>query len=177
MSYICDKEITDTKCYSHSIYRDTDYITVTPSDVIYSMSLNLLIRNKTRGRKRDRWLSYLYRYRLTLDPSEFSAIIKTGALLTIYVDGIDVDEKSGDVVIKNFRITGSGSYENLLNKLLEANPRLVTINKKDYWFLIDAYKIDYLDLNLKKTVEEFIGYKRMECKEIKTIKELRICFT
>lgn len=175
ISYPCNGEITDTKCSSHSIFRDMDYITATPSDIIYSISLHSLIKNKTRGRKRDRWLTYISKYKLSLEPLEFSVIIRSGSLLTIYVDGIDIDEKYGDVIIKNFRVAGSGNYESSFNKLLELSPRLVVINKKDYWFTIDAYKIDYLDANLKKAAEEFIGYKRMECKEIRIIKESRIC--
>ncbi|ARM76082.1 hypothetical protein [Acidianus manzaensis] len=177
ITYLCNGEVTDTKCSSTSIYRDVDYISITPSDVIYSITLSSIIKNKTRGRKRERWLSYLNKYKLILDPIEFSAIIKSGSLLTIYVDGIDIDERYGDIIIKDFRIAGSGNYENSLNKIMETNPRLITINKKGYWFLIDAYKVDYLDLNLKRIAEDYIGYKRMECKEIRFLKESRICYT
>lgn len=177
LTYLCNGEVTDTRCSSHTIFRDMDFITATPSDIIYAMSLHALIRSKTRGRKRDRWLSYIAKYKISLEPYEFSTIIKSGAFLTIYVDGIDIDEIYGDIVIKNFRVTGTGNFENSLERLLEINPRLVIINKKDFWFIIDAYKVDYLDVNLRKVAEEFTGYKRMECKEIKTVRNSRICFT
>ncbi|AWR97435.1 hypothetical protein DFR86_07645 [Acidianus sulfidivorans JP7] len=176
ISYLCNGEVTDTKC-SSSVYRDIDFISATPTDIVYSITLAGIIRSKTRGRKRDRWMYYLNKYNLSITPTEFSVIIKSGSLLTIYVDGMDIDDTYGDIVIKNFRIANNGNYEKSLNELMEINPRLITVNRKGYWYLIDAYRVDYMDQNLKKIAEKYIGYKRMECKDIKYIKESRICYT
>ncbi|MEM4001019.1 MAG: hypothetical protein QXW86_09775, partial [Saccharolobus sp.] len=49
-SYLCNGIITDMKCKGMEIYRDSDFIAFTVNDILSSMSLQGLIKMKTRGR-------------------------------------------------------------------------------------------------------------------------------
>lgn len=174
-SYICNGEVTKVKC-NNTIYRDEDKIIATPYDIIYSISLENLVRNKTRGRKYNRWSYYVNKYKLTIEPIEFSTIIRTGAIITIFVDGLDINGISGDVVIKEFKISGSRDCEKIVDKLQDVNPRLIVVKKESFVFTISAYKVVYIDKNLQNIMKEFIGYKRMECEKLVIKDYTKICY-
>ncbi len=174
-SYVCDGEITSAKC-STAIFRDEDKIVATPYDIIYSISLENLIKNKTRGRKYNRWSYYVNKYKLSIEPIEFSTTLKTGAVMTIFVDGIDINGTFGDVVIKEFKVSGSRNCEGIINKLIDINPRLIIVKKENFVFTVSAYKVVYIDKNLQNIMREFLGYKRMECEKIVIKDNTRICY-
>ncbi|BDC19443.1 hypothetical protein [Acidianus sp. HS-5] len=174
-SYACNGEITNVKCDA-VIYRDEDKIIATPYDIIYSISLENLTKNKTRGRKYNRWTSYISKYKLSIEPIEFSTILKTGAIITIFADGIDINGTFGDVVIKEFKISGIKNCEEIINTLKDINPRLIVIKKESFVFTISAYKVAYIDKNLQSAMKEFLGYKRMECEKLVIKNNTRICY-
>lgn len=176
-SYLCNGIITEMKCKGLEIYRDQDFISFTVNDILSSMSLQGLIKMRSRGRKRDRWLRYISKYKIELEPKEFSTILKLGALFTIYVDGYDIDGISGDVAIKELRITGTGTNTDHIKKFLfDINPRLIIIqNKHNIWYMITAYKVSYIDPQFKKVESLTLGAYRLECQEIEEEMGTRIC--
>lgn len=176
-SYLCNGVITEAKCKGLEIYRDQDFITLTVNDVLSSMSLQGLIRMKSRGRKRERWLKYVSKYKLELESKEFASILKLGTLLTIYVDGYEIDGVEGDVVVKEFRISGTGTNtDHILKSLLEISPRLIiSQNKHNIWYMITAYKVPYVDPQLRKVEKMILGADRLECKELIEEENTRIC--
>ncbi len=176
-SYLCDGILSEVKCKGIEIYRDEDFISFNINDVLSSLSLQSLVRMKTRGRKRDRWLNYINKYKIELEPKEFSLILKLGALFTVYVDGYEIDGTQGDVVIKEFRVTGTGSnVEHIIKVLKEMTPRLIVHEiKQNIWYMITAYKVPYIDNQLKKLDKLFLNSDRLECKELNEDLEMRIC--
>jgi len=165
------------KCKGMEIYRDPDFIAFTVNDILSSMSLQGLIKMKTRGRKRERWLRYISKYKLELEPKEFSTVLRLGALLTIYVDGYEIEGNQGDVVVKEFRVSGTGSNTDHIRKmLLELSPRLIVIqNKNNIWYVVTGYKVAFVDSQLKKIEKSFVNSDRMECSEIQEEYNTRIC--
>ncbi|MCH4815924.1 MAG: hypothetical protein QXY87_12120 [Saccharolobus sp.] len=176
-SYLCNGIITDMKCKGMEIYRDSDFIAFTVNDILSSMSLQGLIKMKTRGRKRERWLRYISKYKMELEPKEFSTVLRLGALLTIYVDGYEIEGNQGDVVVKEFRVSGTGSNTDHIRKmLLELSPRLIVIqNKNNIWYVVTGYKVAFVDSQLKKIEKSFVNSDRMECSEIQEEYNTRIC--
>ncbi|BBG25466.1 hypothetical protein [Sulfuracidifex tepidarius] len=178
-TYICGDMITENKCSGSMIFRDADYITVNMNDLVSSMSLQGAIRSKLRGRKLDRWLSYLSKYKIEVSPKEFSSVLKLGSVITLYVDGIDVDGVSGDSVIKEIRVVGTGyNFEKIVDGLLELSPRLITVQvRQGVWYMITSYTCLYIDQALKKKLQSFVNLKRLSCKKIEEKEGTRVCFT
>jgi len=177
LSYICDGRLTESRCSGISIFRDQDFITATASDMVMNMSVAGLVRTKLRGRKRERWNSYLAKYKIEIEPREFTSILKTGSILTIYVDGIDLDEISGNVVVKEFRVTGVGNSNGVVERLSELEPRLIVVETRgNLWFLVTAYKPVHIDVHLRKAIEKTLHVVRMECDELLRIGNGRICY-
>ncbi|WP_338604144.1 hypothetical protein V6M85_05780 [Sulfolobus tengchongensis] len=176
-SYLCNGTITDTKCKGLEIYRDADFINFTINDILSSMSLQGLIKMKSRGRKRERWLRYITKYKMELEPKEFSTILRLGALLTIYVDGYEIEGNQGDVVVKEFRVSGTGSNTDHIRRMMfEIAPRLIIIqNKNNIWYMVTAYKVAYIDPQLKKIENLFINSYRLDCQELEEESNIRIC--
>ncbi|QKQ99188.1 hypothetical protein GWK48_01165 [Metallosphaera tengchongensis] len=176
LSYVCSGKISESKCSGQTIFRDQDFITATPSDLISSMSISGLVRSRLRGRKRERWLNYITKYNIEIEPREFSAVLKTGSLVTIYSDGLDFEEVSGNIVFKEFRVSGMGNTYNVLDKLLEIDPRLVIVEiRGNLWYLVSAYKLISMDLHIRKALEKLSNVSRIECDEISSFKGGRVC--
>ncbi|AWS00164.1 hypothetical protein [Metallosphaera hakonensis] len=176
LSFICSGKLTDAKCSGPSIFRDQDFIMATASDLISSMSISGLIRSRLRGRKRERWLNYMTKYGIEIEPREFTAVLKTGSLVTIYADGLEFEDVAGNTVFKEFRVTGMGNTYNVLDKMAEIEPRLIVVETRgNLWYLISAFKIIALDQGIRKALEKLIGVSRLECDEITPIKTGRIC--
>ncbi|MEM0169668.1 MAG: hypothetical protein QXK75_07760, partial [Metallosphaera sp.] len=136
-----------------------------------------LIRTKLRGRKRDRWLGYLSKYGIEIEPREFTTILKTGSLITIYADGIDFEDVPGNVVFKEFRVTGTGSMNNVIEKLMEIEPRLIVAESRgNLWYLVSAFKLVAMDPAIRKALEKLINVTRLECDEISFLKNGKTCF-
>ncbi|MEM0279131.1 hypothetical protein [Metallosphaera sp.] len=177
LSYVCSGKISDVKCSGPSIYRDQDLVTATAADLISSMSVSTLIRTKLRGRKRDRWLGYLSKYGIEIEPREFTTILKTGSLITIYADGIDFEDVPGNVVFKEFRVTGTGSMNNVIEKLMEIEPRLIVAESRgNLWYLVSAFKLVAMDPAIRKALEKLVNVTRLECDEISFLKNGKTCF-
>ncbi|ABP95655.1 MULTISPECIES: hypothetical protein [Metallosphaera] len=176
LSYVCSGRITDSKCSGPSIFRDQDFITATASDLIASMSISGLIRTRLRGRKRERWLNYMAKYGIEIEPREFTAVLKTGSLVTIYADGLDFEDVAGNTVFKEFRVTGMGNMYNVIEKLAEIEPRLMIAETRgNLWFLVSAFKIIGMDQGIRKVLEKLVNVTKTECDEITQIKSGRIC--
>jgi hypothetical protein len=176
LTFICKDMMTETKCQGPSIFRDPDVISAMPSDIISSMSINSLIKYKSRGRKLERWEDYINKYKINISGEEFSIILKLDPILTLYVDGYDFEGVSGDAVIKEFRLAKTSVNDELIIELSKIKPNLIVIrNKLNYWNLISAYKVEYIDKNLIKAFSKLIGIKRIECNSIKNINLTKVC--
>ncbi len=177
-TYICGDMISENKCSGSLIFRDADYITVSMNDLVSSMSLQGAIRSKLRGRKLDRWLSYLSKYKIEVSPKEFSSVLKLGSVITLYVDGMDVDGVSGDSVIKEIRVVGTGyNFEKIVDGLSELSPRLITVQiRQNVWYMITSYTCLYIDQALRKKLQSFVNLRRLCCKKIEKREGMRICF-
>jgi hypothetical protein len=177
-TYVCGDILTENKCSGPLIFRDPDYVTINMSDLVSSMSLQGAIRSKLRGRKLNRWLSYLSRYRIEVSPKEFSSILKLGSVITIYVDGIDVEGTSGDLVTKEIRVVGTGyNVDKIVEELTSLSPRLITVQiRQGVWYMVTSYSTTFIDPGLKKMLQSFVNTKRMECKKIEIKGNTRICY-
>ena len=175
-SYVCDGEIREAQCKGSMIFRDPDFILITPLDALQSFSLNSIISYKLRGRKLKRWEGYLKKYNIELEGTDTRVLLKNNALLTIYVDGLTVCEVDGEVVIKEYRIVGTDkNVDEGLNALKELKPDLITVSQRDIWYLLTAYKVVYITPELKRELSKFVGVKRIECDRIE-YEETTICY-
>lgn len=176
LTFVCKDIISETKCQGPSIFRDPDILSAMPSDVISVMSIRSLVKYKARGRKLERWENYINKYKINISGEEFSLILKLDALLTLYVDGYDFEGVSGDAVIKEFRLAKTTVNDELINELIKIKPNLIVIrNKLNYWNLISAYKVEYIDKSLAKAFSKLNGIKRLECSNIKNIDLTKVC--
>lgn len=167
-SYICNNEIVQYECKGDIIYRDADYITITPQDVLSSFSLSYILEKKTKGRKLQRWKNYVNKYNIQLDNDDTWLLLRNNAILTLYVDGISVNDIDGEVVMKEYRIVGTGkNFDEEIKEVENVKPNLVVVSQKDIWYLITAYKIAYITPELRKALSKYVGVSRIECKEIK----------
>ncbi|NON62368.1 hypothetical protein [Acidianus sp. RZ1] len=178
-TFVCDKELSNSKCSERFIFRDMDLVSFSYSDVIYNMSLLSIVRSKTFGRKRARWLSYIKKYKISILPEEFSTIIRTNGLVTIYVDGYELDEVNGEAIIKEIKLVNTGRIqENSIEALTSIKPRLIVIsNLSNYWTSITAYKVTYIEQKLKGELSSLSSFKRMDCEKIELKQDTRICYT
>jgi len=175
-SYICEGEIREAQCKGGMIFRDPDFILITPLDALQSFSLYSIINYKLRGRKLKRWENYLRKYNIELEGIDTRVLLKNNALLTIYVDGLTVCEVDGEVVIKEYRIAGTDkNVDEGLNALKELNPDLITVSQRDIWYLLTAYKVAHITPELKKALSKLVGVKRIECDKI-VYDETTICY-
>ncbi len=176
-SYVCGNELTETKCNGVCIFRDPDFLTFTSSEAVSTMSLQGIVRYKTRGRKQERWSNYLEKYKIALDGQEFSLSLKLNLVITIYVDGYEVNGVSGDAVVKEYRLVSTKRREESLGELLSLKPTLVTLKRhSDYWNLITAYKVSYVDKGLLKELQKLTGIKRAECNPLEVVQGVKVCY-
>jgi hypothetical protein len=176
-SYVCDNEITEAKCKGVCIFRDPDFLSFTSSEVVSTMSLQGIVRSKTRGRKLERWSNYLEKYKVALDGQEFSLSLKLNLVITVYVDGYEVNGVSGDAVVKEYRLVSTKKREDSLVDLLSLKPTLVTLRRhSDYWDLITAYKVTYVDKGVLKELQKLLGVKRMECQTLEVLQGVKVCY-
>ena len=176
LTFICKNIMTETKCQGPSIFRDPDVLSAMPSDIISLMSIHSLVKYKARGRKLERWENYINKYKINISREEFSLILKLDALLTLYVDGYDFNGVSGDAVIKEFRLAKTMVNDELITELSKIKPKLIVIrNKPNYWNLISAYKVEYIDKNLAKAFSKLNGVRRIECNDIRSIDSTKVC--
>ena len=166
-SYICEGELKQTQCKGSMIFRDPDFILITSLDVLQSFSLHSIIDNKLRGRKLNRWETYLKKYNIELEGQDTRILLENNGLLTIYVDGLTVCEVDGEVVMKEYRIVGSGkNVEEELNSLKELKPNLITVSQRDFWYMLTAYRVTYITPDLRKALNKFVGISRIDCDKI-----------
>jgi hypothetical protein len=177
-TYICGDIVSETKCNGSLLFRDPDYVTLNMSDMIMSMSLQGALRSKLRGRKLDRWLSYVSRYRIEVNQKEFASVLKLGSVITLYVDGIDIDGISGDFAMKEIRVVGTGyNVDRIVDALVELTPRLITVQlRQGVWFMVTSYTSMFIDTAVKKKLFQFINIRRMVCKKIISKEKTRICY-
>ncbi|BCU68959.1 hypothetical protein [Stygiolobus caldivivus] len=175
-SYICNGEIVTTECKGSMIFRDPDFITIQSQDVLSSFSISSIISMKTRGRKRERWNHYLIKYPLHLERDDTSFILSSNGFLTVYVDGIDICGISGDVVYKEYRVIASKKdFEDKLNEALKLRPNLVITEARELWSFVTAFRVLYIEQNLRKELEKILGVTRIECNEITSVDGTVIC--
>ena len=166
-SYICEGELRQTQCKGSMIFRDPDFILITPQDILQSFSLHSVIDNKLRGRKLDRWETYLKKYNIELEGQDTRVLLENNALLTIYVDGLTVCEVNGEVVTKEYRIVGSSkNVEEELNSLKELKPSLIIVSQRDFWYMLTAYRVTYITPDLKKELSKLVGISKIDCDKI-----------
>lgn len=116
------------------------------------------------------------KYGIEIEPREFTAVLKTGSLVTIYADGLDFEDVAGNTVFKEFRVTGMGNMYNVIEKLAEIEPRLMIAETRgNLWFLVSAFKIIGMDQGIRKVLEKLVNVTKTECDEITQIKSGRIC--
>jgi hypothetical protein len=177
-TYICGDIVSETKCNGSLLFRDPDYVTLNMSDMIMSMSLQGALRSKLRGRKLDRWLSYVSKYRIEVNQKEFASVLKLGSVITLYVDGIDIDGISGDFAMKEIRVVGTGyNVDRIVDALVELTPRLITVQlRQGVWFMVTSYTSMFIDTAVKKKLFQFINIRRMVCKKIISKEKTRICY-
>ncbi|MCY0849425.1 hypothetical protein [Sulfuracidifex metallicus] len=177
-TYICGDIVSETKCNGSLLFRDPDYVTLNMSDMIMSMSLQGALRSKLRGRKLDRWLSYVSKYRIEVNQKEFASVLKLSSVITLYVDGIDIDGISGDFAMKEIRVVGTGyNVDRIVDALVELTPRLITVQlRQGVWFMVTGYTSMFIDTAVKKKLFQFINISRMVCKKIISKEKTRICY-
>ncbi|MUN29404.1 hypothetical protein [Sulfuracidifex metallicus] len=177
-TYICGDIVSETKCNGSLLFRDPDYVTLNMTDMIMSMSLQGALRSKLRGRKLDRWLSYVSKYRIEVNQKEFASVLKLGSVITLYVDGIDIDGISGDFAMKEIRVVGTGyNVDRIVDALVELTPRLITVQlRQGVWFMVTSYTSMFIDTAVKKKLFQFINIRRMVCKKIISKEKTRICY-
>ncbi|BFH73708.1 hypothetical protein SJAV_16520 [Sulfurisphaera javensis] len=175
-SYICNGEIRQTECKGSLIFRDPDYILITPQDVLQSFSFQSIINKKLRGRKLERWKNYIVKYNLEIENKDMRVLLENSALLTVYVDGISVCEINGEVVMKEYRVVGSTkNFDEELKSLKNLNPSLILINQRDPWYMLTAYRVLYITPELRKELSQLVGLSRIECDKIE-YNETTICY-
>ena len=176
-TYICNGEMNRTVCSGNMIFRDPDYITIFPSDVLTAFSLSSIISLKLRGRKYERWKGYIKKYGLELQSEDTRFLLSTDSFLTIYVDGLDIDGTSGEVVIKEYKLISTEKIqEERVNVTMNLKPHLLVIDKSGFWKSIYAYKIVFMDEKLRNPLKQFIGVKTLlDCKETRTYVTTLIC--
>jgi hypothetical protein len=166
-SYVCNGEIVSTECKGSTIFRDPDFITIQPQDVLYSFSLSSIVSLKARGRKFRRWSHYLNSYHIQLEGADTSFLLSSNGFITIYVDGLDFCGISGDVVYKEYKvITTKKDYDQKLEEMLRVKPHLAITELRELWISITGYKVIYIDSTIRKELERVVGVTRIECNRI-----------
>ena len=176
-TYICNSEMSQMRCKGSMIFRDPDYITIFPSDILTAFSLSGIISSKLRGRKYERWKGYIKKYGLELQSEDTRFLLSADSFLTIYVDGLDIDGTSGEAVIKEYKLISTDRIqEERVNETLKLKPHLVIVDKSGLWNSIYAYRVILIEERLRNALKQFIGVKTMlDCKETYSHEATLIC--
>lgn len=176
-SYICDGEIKQSECKGSMIFRDPDYMLITPQDILESFSFYSILNRKLRGRKLKRWENYVSKYQIGIENLDTRIVLRENALLTIYVDGVTVCEVDGETVIKEYRVVGTNkNFEEELGSLKSIKPTLLIVNQRDPWFMLTAYRVLYITPELRKELSRLVGTSRIECDKIENEDNITICY-